>query len=125
MKHVVSVALVLVGIIHLLPLPGVLGRKRLESLYGISIEDPNLVIVMRHRAVLFGILGAFFLIAALRVELQALALIVGFVSVMSFLWLARSVGGYNAQVARVYVADLAALALLVFGACAYVIQCVT
>jgi hypothetical protein len=122
MKHVVSVALVLVGIIHLLPLPGVLGRKRLESLYGISIEDPNLMIVMRHRAVLFAILGAFFLVAALRVELQALALILGFVSVMSFLWLARSVGGYNAQVARVYVADLAALALLVIGACAYVIE---
>ena len=122
MKHVVSVTLVLVGIIHLLPLPGVLGRKRLESLYGISIEDPDLLIVMRHRAVLFEILGAFFLVAALRVELQAVALIVGFGSVMSFLWLARSVGGYNGQVARVYVADLAALALLVTGACAYVIQ---
>ena len=122
MNHVVSAMLVIVAIIHLLPLPGVLGRERLGTLYGTSISDPNVVILMRHRAVLFGILGSYFLLSAFRPELQASALVVGFMSASSFLWLARAVGGYNAQVARVVAADVVALLCLVIGAVAYAIQ---
>jgi hypothetical protein len=51
--------LTVVGIIHQLPLTGVLSVSRLQVLYGVTITDPNLEILMRHRAVLFGILGAF------------------------------------------------------------------
>jgi hypothetical protein len=108
MRHVVSVMLVVVAIIHLLPLSGVLGNDRLAALYGISFNEPNLAILMRHRAVLFGLLGPFFLVAAFRPALQGIAFIGGFASVLSFLYLAWSVGSYNAQVARVFTADLAA-----------------
>jgi hypothetical protein len=41
------------------------------------------------------------------------------VSVGSFLWLAWSVGGTNAQLARVVTADVVALACLVVGVVAY------
>lgn len=122
MKYVVSAMLVMVAIIHLLPLPGVLGRERLQALYGVAIDDPNLVILMRHRALLFGLLGAFFLVAAFAPRLQVAAFVVGFISVVPFLWLASSVGGYNAQVARVFRADVVALICLVVGMVAYTIQ---
>jgi hypothetical protein len=118
MQYIVTVALIIVGVIHLLPLPGVSGSRRLETLYGIPMADKNLEILMRHRAVLFGLLGAFILLAAFRPELQVAALVVGFVSVVSFLGLARSVGGYNAQLGRVYAADVVALVSLVVGATA-------
>ena len=75
---------------------------------------------MRHRAVLFGILGLFLLFAAFHPPLQLAAFIVGFVSVISFLWLAWSVGDYNAQVARVFAADIVALVCLIVGAVAHV-----
>eukprot|EP01036_Dinobryon_divergens_P058452 gene58452-biopygen48509 len=75
---------------------------------------------MRHRAVLFGLLGAFFCYAAFRPQQQALALVAGFVSVASFLLLAWTVGGSNAQLARVFAADLLALALLLVGGGAFV-----
>ncbi len=116
MKHLVSAMLIVVGVIHLIPVTGVLGSERLAALYGLRFDEPNLAILMRHRAVLFGLLGAFMVLAAFRPALQTLAFVGGFVSVVSFLWLAWSVGGYNAEVNRVFVADLVALGCLVAGA---------
>lgn len=105
--------LIVVGIIHLMPLIGVVGVDRLATLYGLQFHEPNLEVLMRHRAVLFGLLGAFLVLAAFRPSLQAIALVGGFLSVVSFLWLAWAVGGSNAQVERVVLADLVALACLV------------
>jgi len=115
MRYLISAMLVVVAIIHLLPLPGVLGSDRLTALYGLSFDDPNLQILMRHRAVLFGLLGVFILIAAYRPSWQPLAIAAGFISVISFLALAWSVGGHNPQVGRVIAADVVALACLVIG----------
>ena len=120
MQYLVSAMLVVVAVIHLLPLSGVLGSERLTALYGLSFNDPNLAILMRHRAVLFGLLGAFLLVAAFQPPLQTIAFIAGFVSVISFLWLAWSVGDYNAQVRRVFAADVVALICLVIGVAAHV-----
>jgi hypothetical protein len=58
-QSLVSAMFLVVAIIHLLPVSGVFGAKRLAALYGISFNDPNQAILMRHRAVLFGLLGAF------------------------------------------------------------------
>jgi hypothetical protein len=74
---------------------------------------------MRHRAVLFGVLGVFLLYAAFRPAFQLAAFVAGSVSVVSFLYLAWSVGGYNAQVGRVFIADIVALVCLIVGAAAY------
>lgn len=115
MRYIISIALIVVGIIHLLPLSGVLGADRLASLYGVAFEDPNAVILMRHRAVLFGLLGAYFVAAAFLPSLQISAFIAGFASVVSFLLLAWSVGQYNGSIAKVIAVDLVALAFLVVG----------
>lgn len=118
MRYVVS-AMLPVAAVHLLPLPGVLGADRLATLYGIRVGEPNLTILLRHRAVLFGVLGALLALAAFIPALQPAAFVAGFVSVVSFLVIARGVGGYNAQVARVFAADVVALGCLVVGLVAY------
>ncbi len=120
MRYLVSAMLLIVAIIHLLPLVGVLGNDRLSSLYGMDFSEPNLAILMRHRAVLFGLLGGLFLFAAFRPAWQGVAFVAGFVSVTSFLGLAWSTGGYNAQVSRVFTADVVALVCLVIGLAAYI-----
>lgn len=120
MKYLVSLALLVVGFIHLLPLSGVAGSERLAALYGLSFDDPNLAILMRHRAVLFGLLGAFMVAAAFVPALQLAAFFGGFVSVLSFLWLARAAGSYNDAIGRVVAADVVALVCLVIGAAAAV-----
>ena len=120
MQALVSAMLVVVAIIHLLPLLGVLGATQLASLYGLDFSDPNLAILMRHRAVLFGLMGAFFLYAAFKPALQPIAFVAGFVSIVSFLVLAWMTGDYNPQVARICTGDLVALVALVVAVIARV-----
>lgn len=120
MEKVIAGALILVGVIHLLPVSGVISAQRLTALYGVSFDDPNLVILMRHRAVLFGLLGLFLVYAAFQPALQSLALIAGFVSVLSFMIIAWSVGGYNDAIQKVVMADVVALVALVVAAALYV-----
>ena len=115
-SRLVTAALIVAGIIHLIPITGVLGADRLTSLYGLPLTEPNLVILMRHRAVLFGLLGAFMVYASFRPALQVPAFIAGFVSVLSFFWIAWSANGYNDAVARIVAGDVVALCSLVIGA---------
>ncbi|MCB9761433.1 MAG: phosphopantetheine adenylyltransferase [Alphaproteobacteria bacterium] len=114
--------MILVGVIHLLPLVGALGPARLEALYGLPMEDPNLEILMRHRAVMFGLLGGLFVYAALDATVQPLAFGIAGVTILSFLAIARSVGGYNDKLARVVLADRVALAALVIAVGLYAAQ---
>ena len=118
MRYLITGSLLIVAVIHLLPLSGVLGSERLTALYGLAFDEPNLEILMRHRAVLFGLLGAFLLYAALKPALQGLGFIAGFISVLSFLVLAWSRGGYNAALERVVLADIVALVCLIIGTAA-------
>jgi hypothetical protein len=118
MRFVVPAVLLLVAAIHALPLVGVLGASRLSQLYGFPVTEGSLELVLRHRAVLFGLLAAFLAYAAFKPELHRLGLVAGFVSVAAFLVLAAMVGSYNNALATVVRADWAALVLLGVGAVA-------
>jgi len=119
MRFVVPAVLLIVALIHALPLVGVMGAARLTQLYGVEVQDPTLEILLRHRAVLFGLLAAFLAYAAIRPELHRLALIAGFISVASFLVLARLASAYNPELSTVVRADWLALVLLAAGAVAH------
>ena len=122
MRFILPIMLLVVGIIHILPLSGVLSAARLFELYGMTFYDPNLEILMRHRAVLFGLLGIFLICSAFMPSLQLPALIAGFLSVVSFLYLSYTVGGYNEQVNRIVIADKIALVCLVVALISYLVK---
>jgi hypothetical protein len=122
MRFFIAASLLLAAVIHLLPLVGVIGPTRLSELYGITVSDQNLEILLRHRAVLFGLLGAFLIFAAFNPPFQVAGFIAGLVSVASFLLLAFSVGQYNSQLSRVVVADILALVFLVAGGAALAVS---
>jgi hypothetical protein len=84
----VTLALLAAGLVHLLPAAGVLGAQRLAALYGVAIADPSLLLLMRHRALLFGVLGVLMLAAAWSPPLQPWALGAALVSTASFVVLA-------------------------------------
>ena len=112
---IIALMLIIVAIIHLVPLVGVLGAERLAALYGLDFSEPNLSILMRHRAVLFGLLGAFFAYAAFKPSVQPIAFVAGFVSVISFLWLVWSTDGSNSLLGKIASVDVIALVCLIVG----------
>lgn len=115
MGKTIAGLLVVVGIIHLLPATGVLGAERLSVLYGVSFSEPNIEILMRHRAILFGLLGLFLIYAAFQPSLRAMAIVAGLVSTVSFIVIAWSSGGYNAAIGKVVIADIVAIAALIIA----------
>ena len=114
--------MLVVAVIHLLPISGFVGVERLAVLYGVEIAGPDLEILMRHRAMLFGILGGFFAYAAYRPAFQPVAFVVAFVSIASFIFLALSVGGFNSDIGRVVIADIVALVCLLGAVVSYLLQ---
>ncbi|MEN7342170.1 MAG: phosphopantetheine adenylyltransferase [Pseudomonadota bacterium] len=113
MSRFLTFVLCLSGIVHVLPLAGVLGTTKLQALYGVTIDDANLVVLMRHRALLFGLIGSFAIFAAFREPLQLSALIISTVSVAGFILIALPATGLNAPMLRVFRIDIALLLLLV------------
>ena len=57
MRFVVPTVLILVAVVHVLPIMGVFAASKLAQLYGITVQDPNLELLLWHRAVLFGLLA--------------------------------------------------------------------
>lgn len=107
-----TLGLVVTGVIHLLPVIGLRSAARLERLYGLPLADHDLVLLMRHRALLFGLLGTLCLAATVRPELVPAALIGGWLSVTGFLGLAGTGRTRRAEIRRVIRADwIAVLAL--------------
>ena len=107
------ISLVLVAAsINLAPVLGVASTERMSALYGVALEDPNLQILMRHRAVLFGVVGGLLLVAAFHPPSRATGYVVGFTSMVSFLVIAWAVGGYGAEIRRVMIVDWVGIAAL-------------
>ena len=106
-KSITGLMLV-VAVIHLLPVAGMQGVERLNTLYGMDIDDPAMEILMRHRAILFGILGGFFAYAAFVPSVQPLAFFAAFVSVSSFFALVYAVGDPAGALRSVVIADVVA-----------------
>jgi hypothetical protein len=118
-RFITSGGLFLAGVIHLLPLPGVLGGSQLSQLYGLPFDDPGLALLMRHRAVLLGLVGLLLVVAAFRRPLRTLAFVAGFVSVVLFLLIAAPPGvSLTPVIQRVVLADWVALFCLVAGVAA-------
>jgi hypothetical protein len=107
-----TAGLILAGIINLLPLSGVLGRSWLLSLYGQEIGSIDMEILLRHRAVLFGIVAMLLLASIFVVQWRAAAIFVAGLSMASFIAVAMFVGGYGPLLRTVIIADVVGLLAL-------------
>ena len=108
--YVFSVALV--GLINVLPVIGMLGADRLQSAYGIALDSPELEILLRHRALLFGLIGGFVLVSLRLPQYQGAALTLAGCSMAGFLLLALTVGSSGESLRGILVADVLGLAAL-------------
>jgi hypothetical protein len=111
-ENLITGLMLVVAVIHLVPITGFFGAKRLSALYGIEVDSPDLEILMRHRAVLFGILGTFFAYAAFVPALQPLAFVAAAASLASFFYLAVAVGKYGKPIRKIVLGDVVAVVCL-------------
>lgn len=122
LPKIITALLVIVGMINFLPIIGILSADKLASLYGVTINEPNLLILIRHRALLFGLIGGFIIYAAFRPDLQLLAIIFGAISMLGFILIAQQTGAYNTLIQKIIVIDIGALILLAVATLLFILQ---
>ncbi len=98
-----------VALLHLVPVVGWLGKPRLHALYGVTVEDPDTLVLLRHRALLLGLLGVVLAWGALEPLLRNGAVALGIVSMAGFVVLA---GHNKGPMRRVFLSDVVALLAL-------------
>ncbi len=112
LSTIIKLLLILVGLINFIPVIGVFSAEHLNTLYSIEVTEPNLLILMRHRALLFGIVGGIIIFSAFRPALQPLAIVVGLISMIGFIVIANQADSYNDLIRRVIWADVVAIVIL-------------
>jgi len=115
---VVAACLASVGVVHLLPLAGVAGPRQLDDLYGIGTVSGDVDVLLRHRAVLLGLVGMILIVAAFVRSLRVIATAVGVVSTASFIVVAMIGDTSTSELHRVVVIDIAAMGMLTVAAVA-------
>jgi len=111
---------IVAAIINLLPLSGLIGAPPLEKAYGVSVQGPDMAVLLRHRAVLFGVVGGLLLAGAFVPSLRAIGFAAGMVSMVSFLIFRALEGDGNEALARVAMIDYVGIVVLgIAGAVAY------
>lgn len=110
---IVSIILFLVGIINLLPTIVFFDAAKTVRLYGLPIEGESLTILMRHRAVLLGLVGLALIAAAMKPEFRILAIALALVSKFAFVFLTFAGSNYAAEIRQVALIDVGAIVLLI------------
>ena len=118
----ITVLLLIVGLINFIPIIGALSTDHLAKLYGVNLTNNNIIILLQHRALMFGIIGAFIMYAGFNPSLQALAFIAGFVSMLGFIVFALRASTYNQELAKIITLDIIALVLLVIALALYIFK---
>ena len=109
MERLTKTILLLVGLVNFLPVVGVLSAERLANLYGIAVPGDDLLILLRHRALLFGVLGGFIIYSAFRRHLRPAAVTIGFISMIGFIVVLLVLGDYGDKLRIVAIVDAVAI----------------
>ncbi len=64
MQRLTAALFIVVGLINFAPIGGLLSAELLANSYGITAPHGDLLILLRHRALLFGIVGGLLIVAA-------------------------------------------------------------
>lgn len=102
----ITLCLIVVGLINFVPVFAGLSAHKIESAYSITLANPDMAILMRHRALLFGILGGFILYAAFVPQFQVAAMLMAGVSMLGYAYLTFTTDVYNEALGKVLMFDL-------------------
>ena len=115
MQHFITSTFIIVGLINFAPITGLLGAERLIAGSGIDSPSNDMVLLLQHRAVLFGIIGAVIILAAFQKNLRPLASSMALISMISFLFLFDFSQNPNPKIMLIAQIDLVATLLLILA----------
>ena len=116
MEILLRTCLFIAGIINLLPSILAFMPQKITASYGITLPDVNFELLLRHRAVLFGIIGGVLIYAAISKKYYDLSVVIGMVSMISYLILYFLMDvPVNTQLRRVMQIDVVGVVILGVG----------
>lgn len=118
LPHLAAACLLALALIHAAPLAGVVGAEALREGYGLGALDAPTTLLLRHRALLFGLLAAGLLWALWRPSLRTPILLGVALADLGFVVLAAGVAELPDPLRRIMLADLLALLLAATAALA-------
>ncbi|WP_194818752.1 hypothetical protein [Nocardia sp. XZ_19_385] len=113
MRRLVGRALLAVtGLLNVVPAVGAVAPQGMYAAYGIAPAGRDLEVVLRHRAMLFAVLGAGLLVAVFRPAWRPFAVGANAISIGGFVVLVLVGGPVGPGLVRVAAIDVAALVAL-------------
>jgi hypothetical protein len=116
MNLTISILLITVGLINFLPVIGIISAEKLSAAYAVELIGNDIVILMRHRALLFGLIGGFMLYSVWKPSYQSVAMVMAAISMLGFLFFVAAADHYNASITKIAIIDLIGLAGLAIAA---------
>jgi hypothetical protein len=119
MENLYRLILLITGLVHILPFSFLFFTEQLQKNYGVDISDANLQLLLRHRAIFFGLIGVGMILSAIKKSFYGWASAIGLISMLSFVWLFYQIGGINQQLRSVMLIDVFISAALFLTAMVY------
>ena len=93
---------------------------KIKDSYGIEIPNANYELLLRHRAILFGIIGGIMIYSAITKKNYALAVCIGLISMVSFIiTLKLTNGDINPELNKIMKVDIIGIVILLIGCVLY------
>ena len=115
METVFRVCLFISGVINFMPSLLAFWSNKISSSYGIDIPNSNDELLLRHRAVMLGIIGGVMIFSAISKKYYSLSVSIGLISMVSFIILYALVGNINPELQKVMKIDIAGILILLIG----------
>lgn len=115
MERLISALLIIVGLINFFPAVGILSANVLANAYGIPVPEGDLLILLRHRALLFGIVGAIIIASSFRRHLRFIAIVAAFISMSGFIVLTLISAEHGEKLHNIMLIDIVGVILLMIA----------
>jgi hypothetical protein len=116
MELIYRITLFVAGLINLLPSMLAFLPDKISKSYGIEIPNANYELLLRHRAILFGIIGGLMIFSSIVKKYYEIATIAGLISMTSFILLYFLIDrDISSELKKVMVIDILASLILLIG----------
>jgi hypothetical protein len=116
MELIFRITLFIAGVINLLPSVLAFLPDKISKSYGIEIPNENYELLLRHRAILFGIIGGLMIYSAVAKKHYEVSTFIGLISMDSFIVLFFLIGkDINSDLKKVMTIDIVGTVILCIG----------